>query len=669
MMPHEGNVAAGGHRQMLEVRALFSGDTALPKPLLLEKALGIRLFEERLLKLFSEGRLFGTVHTCIGQEWTGVALAEHLQTEDTVFSNHRCHGHYLARTGNYTSLFAEIMGREAGICKGRGGSQHICHGNVFSNGVQGGIAPVAAGIALAKKLRGARDISVVCIGDGTLGEGALYETLNLASVWSLPLLVVLENNLYAQSTSQVQTLGGSIEARAEAFGIRALRADTWNPVRLVEVMGEAVDFVRRERCPVFLRVDTYRLMAHSKSDDNRDGAEVAAYRERDFLHQAQQQFPEVMGPIEADLLARIDTYVNEAESSPFGKLDEIASSDTQPTWQETDFQGGERVVNRIYAGLREALERDERVFLLGEDIEGPYGGAFKATKDLSQLFPGRVRNTPISELAITGLGNGLALAGMRPVVEIMFGDFVMLAGDQLLNHAAKFAFMYADQVEVPLVLRTPMGGKRGYGPTHSQSLEKHLLGIPGSRVIALHHRFDPAEAYSRLLSGAVPTLPTIVIENKILYGIHASPQAVEGFKWFHSSHDFPISTMRADARPDATIVCYGGMLPDAEKAVEELFSEHDIVTEIVCPMQIYPLQTQSMLPLAERSGRLLLVEEGHGFCGTTAEMMAALYELNPSLKMRRLYSRPQHIPSAKPLEMLVLPGVQQIVEQTLELVQ
>src|SRR6266568_5650060 len=217
----------------------------LPEPRLLEKALGIRLFEQRLLKLFSEGRLFGTVHTCIGQEWTGVALAEHLTQGDTVFSNHRCHGHYLARTGNYVGLFAEIMGREAGICRGRGGSQHICDSNVFSNGIQGGIVPVAAGLAYSMKLRASDDISVVFIGDGTLGEGALYESLNLASMWGLPLLVVLENNLYAQSTSQTQTLSGDIELRAQAFGIRTLRSDTWQPLSLIETMGEAVSFVRR----------------------------------------------------------------------------------------------------------------------------------------------------------------------------------------------------------------------------------------------------------------------------------------------------------------------------------------------------------------------------------------------------------------------------------------
>jgi 2-oxoisovalerate dehydrogenase E1 component len=642
-------------------------DPVLPEPRLLEKALGIRLFEQRLLKLFSEGRLFGTVHTCIGQEWSGVALAEHLDPGDVVFSNHRCHGHYLARTGNYLGLFAEIMGREAGICRGRGGSQHICDSNVFSNGIQGGIVPVTAGIAYSMKLRGVSEIAVVFIGDGTLGEGVLYETLNIAAVWSLPLLIVLENNLYAQSTSQTETLGGDIEARACAFGIRTLKADTWDPQKLIGTMAEAVGFVRFERRPLFLRVDTYRLMAHSKSDDNRDKAEVEQYWERDVLHLAAREFPGIMAPIEQRLLARLDAAVDEAELSPVSEVLEYQTEETAAAWTETAFGGGERVVNRIYAGLHQAMERDSRVILLGEDIEGPYGGAFKATRDLSQIYPDRVRNTPISELAITGIANGLALSGMRPVLEIMFGDFIMLASDQFINHAAKFEYMYAGQVKTPLVVRTPMGGKRGYGPTHSQSLEKHLLGVPGTRVLALHHRFDPASVYDRLLADNVPAIPTLVIENKILYGEKASADAVEGFKWFHSNHDFPVSYLRAESRPDATIVCYGGMLLDVEKAVERLFTEHDLVVEVLCLMQLYPLQAAALLPVVQRSTRLLLLEEGHGFCGYTAQLMSSFYELDRSLVMRRVYSHPQHIPSARPLELMVLPNVERIVVEALEL--
>jgi 2-oxoisovalerate dehydrogenase E1 component len=183
----------------------------------------IRSFEERLLKLFSEGKLFGTVHTCIGQEFTGVAVASQLIDGDLMVSNHRCHGHYLARTGDADGLMAEVMGRITGICGGRGGSQHICAHGVYSNGIQGGMTPVSAGMALAQKLNRNSDlpanIVVTFIGDGTLGEGTLYETLNIISKWDLPMMIVLENNLYAQSTSQTLTLAGDICARAEAFGI------------------------------------------------------------------------------------------------------------------------------------------------------------------------------------------------------------------------------------------------------------------------------------------------------------------------------------------------------------------------------------------------------------------------------------------------------------------
>lgn len=637
----------------------------LPEPRLLRKALGIRLFEQRLLKLFSEGRLNGTVHTCIGQEWTGVAVAEHLRPNDVIFSNHRCHGHYLARTGNYTGLFAEIMGREGGICRGRGGSQHICDSNVFSNGIQGGIVPVSTGIAFAQQREDKGDITVVFIGDGTLGEGAVYESMNLASMWGVPLLIVLENNLYAQSTSQLQTLSGDIEARAQAFGIRTMRGDTWSPEALIESLGEAVNYVREMRRPLFFRADTYRLMAHSKSDDDRSRHEVDSYWQRDVMHHARETHPEIMVALEAELEAMLDEAVSQAETSPLSSGFETQPLEPAGTWTETVFDEKDRVVNRIYAGLRRAMEQDERVLLLGEDIEGPYGGAFKVTKDLSQLFPGRVRNTPISELAITGLSNGLALHGMRPVTEIMFGDFVMLAADQWINHAAKFQYMYADQVTVPLVLRTPMGGRRGYGPTHSQSLEKHLLGVPGTRVLALHNRYDPALTYGELLKNV--DCPTLVIENKVLYGDKASAEAVAGYKWFHSSHRFPISYMRTQATADLTILCMGGMLSEVEKAVEQLFVEHDVIADVLCPTQIFPLQADAILSVVRASGRVLLVEEGHGFCGFTAEVLAELYERDRSLRIRRLYSHPQHIPSSKPLELDVLPNAARIVQEALAL--
>ena len=170
----------------------------------------IRRFEESLLDLFERGLLNGTTHACIGQEADAVAIVEHLGDDDHVFSNHRCHGHFLARTGDALGLMAEIMGKPEGVCGGIGGSQHLCAPGFMSNGVQGGIVPNAAGIALAKQLDGSAGVSVVFIGDGTLGEGATYETLNLASLWKLPLVVVLEDNEWAQSTPSSANLAGSM---------------------------------------------------------------------------------------------------------------------------------------------------------------------------------------------------------------------------------------------------------------------------------------------------------------------------------------------------------------------------------------------------------------------------------------------------------------------------
>jgi 2-oxoisovalerate dehydrogenase E1 component len=636
---------------------------------LLAKAMLIRGVERRLLDLFSEGKLFGTVHTCIGQEWTGVAVAEALADGDLIFTSHRGHGHFLARTGDVDGLIAEVMGKQAGVCGGRGGSQHLCAGGVYSNGIQGGIVPVAAGLALAQKLRGTGSIAVVFIGDGTLGEGAVYEAFNIASKWELPLLVVLENNRYAQSTSQSQTLAGDIEARASAFGIETAWADTWDPSALLPVASSCVESVRRTGAPRFLRVDTDRLMAHSKGDDDRDPALVKSFWDRDPLSRFAREQPAAAEEIEAEVRLAIDGAVARAEASPYAAAGEAEPAPpTGPrAWRRTRIDSPQRVVAAIHDALRRNMLRDGRIVLLGEDIEGPYGGAFKVTKDLSREFPGRVRNTPISEAAIVGLGNGLALGGLVPVCEIMFGDFLTLAADQIINHASKFRYMYNDQVEVPLVVRTPMGGKRGYGPTHSQSLEKHFLGLPGTRMLALHHRYDPGLVYDALF--AAIDRPTIVVENKLLYGLRTGDEAPEGYALEHTDGPFPTTRLRPEAEVDATILCYGGMLADVEKALDPLFDEHEIACEVICPSQLYPLDPWPIVESVVRTGRLLVAEEGIGFAAFGAEVVAQLAELAPGAlrKLRRLGSPEHPIPSCGPLEKALLPGPAHVVEAVREL--
>jgi TPP-dependent pyruvate/acetoin dehydrogenase alpha subunit len=234
----------------------------------------IRRFEETVLSLFEEGLLRGTTHACIGQEANAVGLMEHLGDGDHIFSNHRCHGHFLAWTGDAFGLLAEIMGKPAGLCAGIGGSQHICASGFKSNGVQGGIVPAAAGIALAEQLRRSDGLSVVFLGDGTLGEGVVYETLNLTALWQLPLLFVLEDNGWSQSTPSGLNLAGDIAARFIAFGLPVVDVNTTDVLEIDAAAGEVVSGCRARHGPGVLVIHTYRLCHHSKNDDNRPVEEV-----------------------------------------------------------------------------------------------------------------------------------------------------------------------------------------------------------------------------------------------------------------------------------------------------------------------------------------------------------------------------------------------------------
>jgi 2-oxoisovalerate dehydrogenase E1 component len=622
------------------------------------RALLIRRFEERLLALFADGKLFGTVHTCIGQELTGLAIAEYLADGDQVFSNHRCHGHYLARTDDVEGLLAEVMGKQTGICGGRGGSQHICSGGFFSNGIQGGIAPISTGLAFSHRLRADHNIVVVFIGDGTLGEGVLYESFNIASKWHVPLLVVLENNLYAQSTSQSETLAGSIGARAAAFGIETFHASTWDVDDLVRTAERSVSHVRTNGSPAFLQIDTYRLMAHSKGDDDRDRDEVKHYWSMDLLARFIAEDAEAPA-IDAAVTARLDDAVRSAMAAPF-----TCASDTElpvaaaaVRWRPApNGAAGERVVETLRNALERNMARDPRIVLLGEDIRSPYGGAFKVTRGLSDRFPDRVYNTPISEAGLVGVGIGLAMNGLRPVCELMFGDFIALAADQIINHASKFPYMYNGQVSIPLIVRTPMGGRRGYGATHSQSLEKHFLGLPQTLVLALNTRVDPGTVYDRLFE-SIDRL-ALVIENKTMYGQRLPGDAPAGFTVEHSDELFPTVRIRADAPADVTILCYGGLLPEVEQAISEAFDAEEIICEVICPTQLYPFDPAAVVDSVRATGRLLIIEEGASFSAFGAEVVSQLSEHSPGiLRALKRLSAPGHpIPSCGPLEKELLPG-------------
>ncbi len=341
------------------------------------------------------------------------------------------------------------------------------------------------------------------------------------------------------------------------------------------------------------------------------------------------------------------------------------------------------VLESLNHALHHAMRGDERVYLLGEDVLDPYGGAFKVTRGLSSAFPERVLTTPISEAGIVGVAAGMAMRSLRPVVEIMFGDFITLIADQLINHIAKFPWMYsggkapAEQVRVPLVIRTPMGGRRGYGPTHSQSLEKLYLGVPGLRTLAPTNLGDPGELLYRAI--LEDNDPVLFVENKLLYLVNVQEEsALQEFTLRISGNKSspahpalsPIPyptytlTLRQAPPPALTITAYGYMAELARRAALHLAYEDEIFTELVVPTQLSPFDLEALLASVQRTRRLLSLEEGTHTLGWGAEVVARTAEaLGTHLgATRRLAARDLPVPASVPLEEATLPGVEDILE-------
>lgn len=278
----------------------------------------IRRFEATVLENFPRGVFYGTTHTYLGQEADAVGVLAHLQPKDVVFSNHRGHGHFIAYGGDIRALFAELMGKVTGVCAGRGGSQHLHWRNFYSNGIQGGIVPVATGMALAEKFKRSGTTTFVFLGDGTLGEGVIYEALNMAALWQAPILFVVENNRMAQTTPVDLAVSGSITARFQAFGLPAYELDSSDVLEVLQVAGEALSQVRDRQAPAALVLHTYRFGPHSKGDDTRDAQQVAELRrQRDPVRIHADRLPATTrAAIEEEVNTEIEAAFQQALHDP-----------------------------------------------------------------------------------------------------------------------------------------------------------------------------------------------------------------------------------------------------------------------------------------------------------------------------------------------------------------
>ncbi|PWH19604.1 MAG: hypothetical protein DDG59_02380, partial [Anaerolineae bacterium] len=329
--------------------------------------------------------------------------------------------------------------------------------------------------------------------------------------------------------------------------------------------------------------------------------------------------------------------------------------------------GRTTVLQCLNLAIHQALEHDERVFLLGQDLLDPYGGAFKVTQGCSTRFPHRVFPTPISEAGLVGIAAGMALRGLLPLAEIMFGDFLTLIADQVVNHIAKFRWMYNEAVKVPLVVRTPMGGGRGYGPTHSQSLEKLYLGVPGIHVVAVTNFGDPGDLLHHALFG--DDEPVILIEHKSLYPLSVwedrDPDLEREVAW--TVWGYPIYTLRLKGapRPNLTLIAYSYMAELARQAMIQLAYQAEIFCELVVPTLLNPFADERIGASVQRTGKALVIEEGTLSLGWGAEIVARIAErFSPKpIRVARIAAAEHPIPASPPLEKATLPNVEAIIHK------
>jgi len=593
-------------------------------------AMKIRKFEERLLSLFSEGKIRGTVHTCIGQELIPAALATSLIPEDMVFGTHRGHGYYLALTHDYSGLAREILGKHRGTTNGLGGSQHLLGPQIVTNGIQGGMIPLACGFASQLE----SGISVAVIGDGTLGSGLFYETLNIAKLEKVPLLVILEDNGVAQSTPTQNVIAGEIGQRVESFGVKYFQSDDTDLRSLTVQMIDAVDFVRSDREPALIHLKTNRLGPHSKGDDNRPVSYLRELRERDSLTRC----IEIFGVEDGDL-RKIDGELEEvfegasAEGPAFVTIDPLANArqldERRRTNNSLSMDSGDTIRAQITQALEFSLSQDSATVMLGEDIETlpsgmekNYSGAFGISGGLSISFPGRVKNFPISEAAMVGFGIGRAFGGKPTIVEIMFSDFMTLVVDQIRQQATKLVGVYGRSIPLPFLVRTPVGGRRGYGPTHSQNFETLFFGVPNLIVFVVSPFGVSKEVFSDLLSIGSPVT---FFEDKDLYLQDGRPQLPPSYEVERGgSLRAPFKVYSQGRSPKLTLVSYGSAASLCLSAIRELAILHEVFVDFFVYEVLNPFDEGPVLESLTQTRSLLLVEEGLSTEGLASVMMARL---------------------------------------------
>lgn len=689
-------MAKNSKTEIIERTSAIIEEQALTKEQLLgylRQVMEIRAFENNISSLLSRDVLKGASHLYAGSEAVAVGAIAAIKQDDLVTSTHRGHGHAHAhgdsaaktpeaKQNHFDKMMAEVLGKSGGYCKGKGGSMHIAdveHGNLGATGIVGGNIPVAVGAALVQKLKGTDKVVLCFFGDGASNTGNFHESLNMASVWDLPVVFVVENNMYAMSVPWAKASKlPNVADRACAYGIPGEVVDGMDVLAVRGAVEKAVARARKGKGPSIVEAKTYRYFGHSHSDPRayRTKEEEQAYKDRDPIIVLSEEMKAVgllndeeFEELNKEVKSKLKKAMAYSEASPAPDPSEMETDVFAPSVftvkdVEDEAKLREKVksdtdmrqisyAEAIQEALREEMNRDANVFIMGEDV-GLYGGAYGATRGLFQEFgEWRVIDTPISEATIGGAAVGAAMAGMRPVAEIMYVDFTPLAMDQIANQGAKNRYMFGGKTSVPMVVRTEGGAGRAIAAHHSQSLESLWTHFPGIYVVM------PATPYDvkGLLKAAIrDNNPVMFIEHKMLY--KTKGPVPEG--------EYIIPLGVADVKrsgKDVTIVTYSRQVLNALEAADILAKE-GIDAEVIDLRSLKPLDVNTIINSIKKTGHFVGVTEAYENTSFINEVMAVVNEQAfdwLDAPMERVAAANVPVPRAEVLEDLAIPNVNRIV--------
>lgn len=681
----------------------------------------VRRFEEKLLELKDQELIHGPVHSSIGQEASAVGCMHALAAGDLITSTHRGHHHFLCKTINAHAgidfdpldaipavvfdivrrTAAEIMGLGEGYCRGRGGSMHLADRDsrcLGTNAIVAGGVPCATGAAWAEKLKRRQHCAVAFMGDGALGQGVVHEVMNMAAVFAVPVIYFIENNLYAVATHVAEAF--AVEHLAQhglAHGIDGLVVDGMNPLAVYAAVQCARELALQGPRPVIVEAKTYRFRHQAQGlPGSAFGYRTKDEEEQWALRDPVSRFPidlidgGMLTPAERDRLWQLAGEVVESAVKPLpeharshpvvengseirelyaGVLSaespcpaggDAAPSDPAP---HDPTSAARTFIEAIPAVMGRRLETDETAILLGEEVGHLRGGAFLASKGLRVRFPDRVFDTPISEAGFSGMALGLALNGMRPIVEIMYPDFALVAADQLFNQISRCRYMYGDQFDVPLVVRTRVGIGSGYGAQHSMEPSGLYASFPGWRIVAPS---TPAD-YVGLFNAAFRSNdPVLVIEHQALYPTSGP---------LPSDLDYCIPFGKArivSEGRDVTLLASSWMTIGARKAAEVL-AEEGIAVEVIDlrSLDYGSIDYETIGESLRKTGYIVIAEEGTLYGGIGAhiawEIQNRFFDCLDG-EIRRVATAPVPMPVGRRLERLAVPQVDDICRVIRELI-